>query len=384
MIPLSEPSVTGRELAYLRRCLDENWLSSVGPIVEEFEARLAARARRKHAIAVSSGTAALHLALVAAGVRPGDLVIVQSFTFIATANAVALAGAIPLFVDSDPETWNMAPAAVAEVLGGARRNSAGLTDRATGRRIGAILPALIFGLTGGIDALAAAAGEACVPLVVDAAEAVGARHRGRAAESLGDASCVSFNGNKVMTTGSGGAVLTDDDAIAGRCRHLSTQAKADALDHVHDFEAFNYRMAAINAAVGLGQLDDLDDFLAAKRRIAERYRGAFASSNGIRCMPRPEPAADWPWLFSILLAGGDGRAAVQALNAQGVGARRLWRPLHLQPPYADRPRQNGGLPVAERLYADGVSLPSSVGLGEGVQARVVEAVRAVASRTRSR
>jgi dTDP-4-amino-4,6-dideoxygalactose transaminase len=388
MIPLAEPTLTGHEFAYLRRCLDENWLSSVGPIVGDFERRLAARAGRRHAVAVSSGTAALHLALVAAGVRPGDLVITQSFSFVATANAVALAGAVPLFLDSAAETWNMSPAALAEALGAARRNGAGLTHRPTGRRIGAVLPALIFGLTGGLGAWVATARAAGIPLVVDAAEAVGARHAGRAAESWGDISCVSFNGNKVMTTGSGGAILTDDDAIAARCRHLSTQAKADALDHVHDAEAFNYRMAAINAAVGLGQLDGLDDMLAAKRRIAERYRAAFAAIGpqrgpiGIVCMPRPEPDADWPWLFSVLLA--DGRAAVQRLNAGGIGARRLWRPLHLQPPYADRPRQEGGLPVAERLYAEGVSLPSSVGLDAGAQAEVVAAVRAVAAGERAR
>jgi len=371
MIPLSEPTITGCELEYLRQCLDGGWLSSAGPMVEEFEARLAARAGRRHAVAVASGTAALHLALVAAGVGRDDLVLTQSFSFVASANSVSLAGAIPLFIDSDPATWNMSATALEAELATLRPEGDGLVHPASGRRVAAVMPALILGLTGDIAALQSLARRYRIPLVVDAAEAVGAQHCGRPAESFGDIACLSFNGNKVMTTGAGGAVLTDDAELATICRHLSTQAKAGALDHVHDRAAFNYRMAAVNAAVGLAQLDALEDFLAAKENIAARYREAFADLSGVTCMPLSKP--DRLWLFSILVE--DGRSAVERLNAAGIGARRLWRPIHLQPPYADCPRQNGELVVAERLYAEGLSLPSSVGLSAKNQECVIMAIR---------
>lgn len=374
MIPLSEPTVTGREIDYLRRCLDSGWLSSAGPMVDEFEERIAALAGRRHAVAVASGTAALHLGLVAAGVRPGDLVLTQSFSFVATANAVALAGAIPLFVDSDPATWNMSTAALTSVLETLERRGGELVHPPTGKRVAAVLPALILGLTGDISTLETLAHDHGLPLVVDAAEALAAKHHGKPAESFGDVSCLSFNGNKVMTTGSGGAVLTDDADIATLCRHLSTQAKADGLDHIHDRAAFNYRMAAVNAAIGLAQLDALPEMLDAKGRIAARYRQAFSELPGIDCMPVSDP--DRPWLFSILV--DDGRGTVERLNAAGIGARRLWRPLHLQPPYADCPRQESTLHVSESLYQRGVSLPSSVTLTPEDQEPVISTVKASA------
>jgi perosamine synthetase len=369
--------VTGRELEYLRRCLDSGWLSSAGPMVDEFEQRLATLAGRRHAVAVASGTAALHLGLLAAGVRPGDLVLTQSFSFVATANAVALAGATPLFVDSDPATWNMSATSLESVLEGLERRGNTLVHAPTGKRVAAVLPALILSLTGDIGTLEQIADRYGLPLVVDAAEALAARHGGRAAESYGDISCLSFNGNKVMTTGSGGAVLTDDADLATLCRHLSTQAKADGLDHVHDLPAFNYRMAAVNAAIGLAQLDALPEMLDAKQRISERYRAAFSDQAGIDCMPVSDP--DRPWLFSVLV--DDGRSAVERLNAAGIGARRLWRPLHRQPPYADCPRQEGGLDVADRLYAEGLSLPSSVRLTEEEQKTVIAALMSAMSGT---
>lgn len=371
MIPLSEPTVTGREIEYLQRCLDSGWLSSAGPMVDEFEQRLAALAGRRHAVAVASGTAALHLGLSIAGVRPGDLVLTQSFSFVATANAVALAGADPLFVDSDPATWNMSVTALEAVLSTLVLRDGALIHQPTGKRVAAVLPALILGLTGDIAGIEALARRYRVPLVTDAAEALAARYQGKPAESYGDVSCLSFNGNKVMTTGSGGAVLTDDAELAGLCRHLSTQAKADGLDHIHDRCAFNYRMAAVNAALGLAQLDALPEMLDAKERITARYRTAFSDVAGIDCLPVSDP--DRPWLFSVLV--DDGRATVERLNAAGIGARRLWRPLHQQPPYADCPRQEGRLDVADDLYERGVSLPSSVTLSEGDQERVIAAIR---------
>lgn len=362
MINLAEPTVTGREAEYVARCLADGWLSSVGPMVDSFERRLAEVCGRSHALAVSSGTAALHLALRATGVQPGELVLTQSFTFVATSNAVHMAGAVPLFIDSDMATWNMGVDGLQAVLAQCQRSERGVVHVPTGRRVGAIMPVLILGLCADIDALCCLAAEFDIPVVVDAAEALGAVYRGKPGTARGLISCLSFNGNKVMTTGSGGAVLTDDPEIARRCRHLSTQAKADGLDHIHDEAGYNYRMAAVNAAIGLAQLEALDSFLTAKARIATHYRQAFARDAGITCMPTPSEHSDWPWLFSILVPKG--RETVQRLNQDGIGARRLWRPMHMQPPYQDCPIQPGGMPVAESLYERGLSLPSSVTISE--------------------
>ena len=374
MIPLSKPTVTGREIDCLKRCLDDGWLSSAGPVVEEFEQRLAERATRRHAVAVSSGSAALHLALIVAGVKPGDLVLTQGFSFVATANSVYHAGAEPLFIDSDPDSWNMSAQAVEDIFAGCERRSGGLFYKETGQRIAAVLPALVYGLCGGVDNLRNLAHAAGVPLVVDAAEAMGQHYKGKPSECYGDISCMSFNGNKIMTTGSGGAIYTDSADIAKACHHLSTQSKTDWLDHIHDLVGYNYRMAAVNAAVGLAQLDALDDFLAAKEKIAKTYREAFLDCPGIQCMPEQQGGPDRPWLFSILVEG-DGRTLVEKLNKAGIGARRLWRPLNEQRPFADSPCQPDGLPTAELLYAQGLSLPSSVGLDETTQATVIDALK---------
>lgn len=372
MISLAEPTVTGKEIDYIRQCLDDGWLSSVGPFVDTFEARLAELTQRQHALAVSSGTAALHLALRAVGVRPGDLVLTQSFTFIATANAVAAAGADPWFVDSDPATWNMGVIALEACLAQCQRQDGTVIHRPSGRRVAAILPVQILGLCADIDKLGQLAAQWGLPMVVDAAEAVGAVFHGKPAAAYGVVACLSFNGNKVITTGAGGAIVTDDPALARACRHIATQAKVDNLDHLHDAVGCNYRMAAVNAAIGLAQLDALPDFLAAKQRIARRYNQAFAGNPAIAAMPQPADHSDWPWLYSLLLPGGDGRAVVQELNRQGIGARRLWRPLHVQPPYLNCPRQPDGLAVAERFYAEGLSLPSSVRLSGTDQDRVID------------
>lgn len=375
MINLAEPTVTGREEEYVARCLADGWLSSVGPMVDAFESRLAEYCGRRHALAVASGTAALHLGLHAAGVKPGDLVLTQAFTFVATANAVRMAGAVPLFVDSDAQTWNMSLEALRIVLSQCERTTHGVIHKPSGARVGAVLPVLILGLCADIDALCTEAQSWNLPVVVDAAEALGAVTGGRPGTTRGLISCLSFNGNKVMTTGSGGAVLTDDPQIARHCRHLATQAKADGLDHIHDEAGYNYRMAAVNAAIGLAQLEGLDGFLAAKQRIAHHYRKFFANQAGVLCMPAPKDHSDWPWLFSVLTEHG--RETVQALNAVGIGARRLWRPMHMQPPYQDCLVQPGGLPVAERLYRQGLSLPSSVTISADDLQRCCQSLRTI-------
>ncbi len=377
MIPLSVPTVTGDEIKYLERCIGDGWLSTAGPMVDEFEARLAERAGRAHAVAVASGTAALHLGLISVGVKPGEIVLTQAFSFIATANAVVHAGAVPVFIDSDPDTWNMSVVELEKVLAAAEVRDTALYDIASGRRIAAVMPALVYGLCGDISGLCAVARKYGLPLVSDAAEAVGATWDGVPAEKFGETACVSFNGNKVMTCGGGGAILTDDLDIARLCRHLSTQAKADAVNHLHDHVGYNYRMPAINAAVGLAQLDNLDAFLARKGEIHARYVTAIQGLPGVTAMPLSDRNSRHPWLFSLTIDGLSSGDAVKVLEAKGVGARRLWRPLDRQAvAYGDANGETKAS-VANGLYEVGISLPSSVTMSDDDQEQVIEALKSV-------
>lgn len=371
-IPLAVPSLGGNAARYLRQCLEDNQVSSVGAFVARFEDEFAAAVGARHAVACASGTAALHVALRVLGARPGTDVAVPAFTFIASANAVTYTGARPWLVDSDRATWNL----------DAARLHAAVCDRAAR---GAPLPAAIeavhiLGVPADLEPLLDLRARFGIPLVEDAAEALGASWTagplaGRQVGTAGDAGCFSFNGNKVITTGGGGMVVTDDDDVAHRARHLTTQAKVPGRGYVHDDVGYNYRLTNLAAALGVAQLERLPAFLAAKRAVADRYDRALA---GLALEPPPRPDGTTPsaWLYSVLLApGGPGPDAVaDALAAAGVTARRVWPPLHRQAPYRGAPRLGGA--VADDLYARGLSLPSSVDLDPGDQDRVSAALAA--------
>jgi perosamine synthetase len=384
-VPLCEPCVNGREWTYVKECLDSGWVSSAGPFVTRFEREFAAYVRSGFAVATASGTAALHLALCAVGVRPGDEVLVSALTFVAPANAVRYCGAVPVFVDADPDSWQVSPEALARFLHEETASDHGeLRNRRTGRVIRALLPVHILGQAAPMAELVVLAREFGLRIVEDASESLGTRVLGpdrewHAVGTVGDVGCFSFNGNKLMTTGGGGMVVTADRATAETVRHLSTQARADAEEYVHDRVGFNYRLTNLQAAVGVAQLECLDRFVEAKCRHAASYGAALSTVPGIH---GPETTLSWsrpvPWLYTVrvdpVTFGMDARALRHGLRERGIESRTLWQPLHLSPAHRDE----GGVrscPVAERLYSECLSLPSSVGLEDSRLVRVTEAIR---------
>lgn len=373
-IPLSAPSFHGNEWEYVKECLDTGWVSSVGPIVGQFERRFAESVGARHAVACSSGTAALHVAMRLVGVAVRDEVFVSTLTFAASANAILYERAIPVLVDAETATWNLDPGLVVDEI--ARRARAGL------RLPRAVEVVHVLGHPANIEPILAACEEHDIPVIEDAAEALGAsyvsgRFAGRQVGTIGRVGCFSFNGNKVITSGAGGMIVTDDPDLAARARHLTTQAKCAGLEYRHDAVGYNYRMPNICAALGLAQLEQLDGFLAAKRRIAARYDEGFRDVVGVTPPPRAPWASPSMWLYSILIDERErqyaARHVIDRLQRDGVEARPLWTPLHLMDVYAPLPRLGGG--VAERIFDRGLSLPSSISLEPADQDRVIQQVK---------
>lgn len=367
-IPLAVPDLRGREAEYLARCVADNWVSSAGPFVTAFEERVAAAAGRAHGVSAVNGTAALQLLLMAMGIggpaaggdapRPRDRVLLPSFTFAATANAVIHAGAEPVFADVSPVDWALDPAAVA----------AAVSEH--GPR--AVVAVHVLGLPADIPAIAAAAPG--IPVIEDAAGAIGGRFAGKPVGGMGDAAFFSFNGNKTVTAGGGGMIVTDDPGLAARARHLSTQARTGAA-YRYDAIGHNLRLTNVNAALGLAQMERLDDMLAAKRAIADTYDTAFAERGDMVPMPRPPGRESACWLYSLRLADREEVASLVAhLKDHGIVARSFWEALAPQSPY--RGFAALATPVSDALSGCVVSLPCSSHLGEADQARVIEAVQA--------
>jgi perosamine synthetase len=377
-IPLAVPQLGGNEWAYLKECLDTGWVSSVGPFVDRFERDFAAYLGARHAVAVASGTAALHVALLAAGVQRDDEVPMPSFTFIAPANAVRYAGAWPVFVDAEAATWQMDVALLRDFLrDDCVRSDGVLRNRKTGRRIGAILPVHVLGHPVDMEPLLELAEEFNLPVVEDAAESLGASYRGQPVGRAGQVAAFSFNGNKVMTTGGGGMIVTDDAALADRARYLSTTAKDDGTEGIHGCVGFNYRLTNLQAAMGCAQMEQLDGFLAAKRRIAARYAAGLAGLPGLSLMPEANWARNAFWLYSIRVNGGvavcTARDLRQRLCERGIDTRSFWQPMHMSPAHAGA--QTLGGDVAETLFDEILSLPCSTDLGEAQQDAVIAAIR---------
>lgn len=381
-ISLHAPEIGPEEWQRVRACLERGWISSAGEVTTEFERRIADYVGVRYAVAVSSGTAALHTALMVAGVGPGDEVLVPSLTFVASVNAIAYCGASPVFMDVTPTTWTMdVEKTVQFLLCECERRDSQLVNRATGRRIAAVLPVHILGHPVDMGPLLEAAGD--VPVVEDCAESLGAAYRGRNVGALGSAGCLSFNGSKVVTTGGGGAVLTNSEAWARRARHLTTQARTDPREYIHDEVGYNYRLPAINAAIGTAQIDRLPDLLARKRAIAMRYAAALQDLPDVELMVEAPWGRSIYWLYTVRVNGGDGparrNALLTSLNEAGIEARPLWRPSHLLPMYSAAQRYH--LEHAERIYQTAVSLPSSPGLSLEDQERVTSVFRSAAIAT---
>jgi len=361
-IALHEPNIGQRENELVSKCLASGWVSSVGEYISEFEQGLAKFTNSKHAIAVVNGTAALHLALHSVGVKPGDEVLVPTLSFVATANAVSHCGAIPHFVDSDPETLGLDPLALREHLrANASLRDGELHNTSTGRRIIAVVPMHTFGHPMQIEALIDVAKEFNLVVVEDAAESIGSYVGTTHTGTFGRCSSLSFNGNKTITTGGGGAILTNDSGLAQRIRHLATTAKMPHdYEYIHDAVAFNYRMPNINAALGCAQLSRLDDFLSAKRVLAKKYSEGFSSARSMQFVAEPHGTTSNYWLNTIRLSKPDlslRDELLVAARASGYMCRPAWNLLHTLPMYESSPRAK--LPVAQNLWQSLINIPSS-------------------------
>ena len=364
-VGLHEPTFAGREWEYVKECLDTEWVSTAGSFVDRFEEDLAAYTGAEHAIAVINGTAALHVGLRVAGVEAGDEVLVPALTFVATANAVSYLGATPHFVDSEERTLGLDPAKLHDYLEEIAEVREGTcVNTQTGRPITAVMPMHTFGHPVDLDSLQAVCDRFHLPLVEDAAESLGTRYKGTHTGHRGRCGTVSFNGNKTITTGGGGALLTDDEALAEQARHLTTVAKQEhPWKYLHDEVGYNYRMPNLNAALGCAQLEQMASFLERKRALAARYRDAFADVGGVTVVEEPRFARSNYWLNALLLddAVVDQRdALLERANDAGVGARPAWTLMPKLPMYEDCPRMD--LSVAERLERRIVNIPSSASL----------------------
>lgn len=374
MIPLAIPNLSGNEARYLQECVDTNFVSSVGPFVTRFEEMIAGAAGARGAVATSSGTTGLHAALTAAGVRRDDLVVLQSLTFIASANAIAHCGALPWLIDVTNESWTLDPDALAELLSReTERRGETIVQRSSGRRVAAVMPVYTLGVPADMQRIVEIAHRHGLAVVADAAAALGATYRGMRAGELGaDLTVFSFNGNKTVTAGGGGAVAGNDERLCKLVRHLTTTARS-GTEYDHDMVGFNYRMTNLQAAVGCAQLEQLEPFVAAKRRLAQRYNEALQGLPGVGAFPAPSWATSACWFSGITLTQPTVAETIPRLRAKGVDARPFWKPIHLQRPYADAPR--GALPVADAVWHTMLTLPCSTHLTDDEQRTVIAAVR---------
>lgn len=379
-IPLIVPELRGNEWQYVRDCLDTNWVSSVGSYVDRFERMTAEAVGGGYAVATVNGTAALHIALLLAGVQPGDEVLVPTLTFIAPANAVRYVGAWPVFIDAEPNYLQIDPEAVIRFIEeDCSWDGKMLQNRCTGRRVSAILPVHVLGHPADLDPILAVGEKYSIPVIEDATEGLGARYHGRPLGSLGRMGCFSYNGNKIITTGGGGMLVTSDPALADRARYLTTQAKDDPIEYVHNAVGYNYRLTNVLAAIGCAQMEQLDAFIETKRRIAARYRSGLADVAGLRIPQQAPWASSTYWMFTVLIdnaeAGLDSRALLRALAADRIQARPLWQPMHRSPAHAAS--VSPACPVADQLHREALSLPCSVGLTLDAQDRVIDRIRTV-------
>lgn len=361
-VGLHEPSFRGNEWQYLKQCLDSTYVSSVGKFVDRFESDLAEFTGAKHAIAVVNGTAALHTALMLAGVRAGDEVIAPALSFVATANAIHYCGATPHFVDSHPTNLGIDPDALRSHLTCiGSLNGDTFQNKNTGRPIRAIVLMHVFGHPADIPALMEVARDFNLRLVEDAAESLGSYFEGRHTGTFGMLGAISFNGNKIITTGGGGAILTDSPDLARRAKHITTTAKLPhRWEYVHDEIGYNYRMPNLNAALGCAQLEQLPAMLSAKRLLFEKYLRAFSGMDGVAVVSEPKGCQSNYWLQTIRLEHGNKdfrNSILEAINEAGYMARPIWAPLHTLPPFSNCPR--APMPVVESLERTLINLPSS-------------------------
>jgi perosamine synthetase len=375
-IPLSVPEIRGNEWKYVKDCLDTGWVSSVGEYVNRFERSIAETVGACSAVATSSGTSALHIALLVSGVQPDDEVLVSTLTFIAPVNAIRYAGAWPVLMDAEPQFWQIDTQKVRDFLkSNCQYTNGELRNRKTGRRVKAILPVHILGHPADMEPIVSVAREFGLPVIEDATECLGAKYRGQNAGTIGDIACFSFNGNKIITTGGGGAIVTSNAEWAARAKYLTTQAKDDQVEFVHGEIGYNYRLTNIQAALGCAQIEILPEYIRKKHAIASRYEVGLKAP-GITLMPEAPWAESIFWLYTILVDekrfGMNARGILKELETRGIQTRPLWQPMHRSPVHRDCEAFH--CESADWLHARALSLPCSVGLTESDQDYVIESL----------
>ena len=372
-IPLSTPNLSGHEREYVLDCVETTWISSVGKYVERFERDFATYVTSSGAVAASSGTAALHLALIATGVKAGDEVFVPALTFIAPVNATVYVGAIPVFIDCEEQGFGLSAKSIESFIAeNCSFDGETLLNKATGRRITAMVPVHLMGRACDMDSLLPIAAKYRLKLIEDAAEGIGCLYKGRHVGTFGLAGCFSFNGNKTLTTGGGGMSVSGDHALLKRMKHLSTQAKSDELLFEHDETGFNYRMNNIQAALGVAQLEHLDEMLARKRAIHALYIERFASLKGMRLLRESADCRSACWMAVLKTNSMESRdALVKHFEARRMQARPFWALNSGHPMYKDCPK--AALPVASGLHNSCVCIPCSSKMGAAEVERVVSA-----------
>ncbi|RFS22028.1 aminotransferase class I/II-fold pyridoxal phosphate-dependent enzyme [Chitinophaga silvatica] len=365
---LSSPHMEGSELELVKDAFESNWIAPLGPHVDAFEQDLASFTGTSHAAALSAGTAALHLALILSGVKPGDEVICQSFTFSASANPIVYIGATPVFVDSEPGTWNMDPDLLEKAI----------KDRLSkGRKVAAIIPVHLYGMPARMPEIMEVAGRYNIPVLEDAAEALGSNLNGKACGSWGDMGILSFNGNKIITTSGGGALLSDNEEMINKARFLASQARDAAPHYQHSQIGYNYRMSNISAAIGRGQMQVIADRVAKRRKNYEYYYTQLADVRGITFLNEPDGYYSNRWLTAILIDPATSKVSREtirlALEKENIESRPLWKPMHLQPVFEGYTSYLNG--VGEELFEKGLCLPSGSNLTESDLANVVSIIK---------
>lgn len=376
MIHLAEPNLTGNERKYLNECIDTTFVSSVGAFVTRFEEDVVKVTEADFGTAVSSGTAGLHMALKAVGVEKDELVCIPSFTFIATANAVMHCGAQPWLIDIAKDSWTMDPDVLAQEL----QEKAEVRDgkvyhKSSGKRIAAIMPVYTLGMPADMDKIKCIAAEYHLPVVADAAAAIGARYKGNNIGKIADVTVFSFNGNKTITCGGGGALVSGNQEIIEKAHHLATTARC-GIEYEHDMVGYNYRMTNIQAAVGCAQLERVDEFVEKKKYIREYYSKHLSGISDISFFPEVEWAESACWFSGLVLNDKyEVKKVCELLKEKGIEARTFWKPVHQQKPYVNEERSE--MKVADNLWKHVLTLPSSTGITEEELEQVVKAIKEI-------
>ncbi len=361
-IPLSVPVIKGNEWKYVKDCLDTGWVSYAGAYVEKFEEKVASYLGAKYAVATVNGTAALHISLLVSGVRAGDEVIVPALTFVAPANAVRYCGAEPVFMDCDPDTLCIDAEKTAEFIekSAIRKRDGCVYNKTTGRRIKAIIPVHIFGHPADMDRLNDICSRKGIDVIEDATESLGSEYKGKKAATLGLAGCLSFNGNKIITTGGGGMVVTNDRKIAEKIRHITTQAKKDPFEYYHDEIGYNYRLSNVQAAIGVAQMEQIKDYVRIKRANAKLYRAGLENVSGVEFLGEAAWARSNFWFYTLKVAAADRKPLMEHLLSKGIQVRPVWRLMNTLPMF----RKNIAYRIenATRAYSTCINLPCSVDL----------------------